>query len=232
MPASSLPDLGLPLTLIRRPRKRVSLRVGAAGAELIADPSVPVAWLATWLEQKQGWLIERYHAARRAGQTPPDSLLWQGRVLALACAAGTRAGLRLSPDDGTACLSVPARELGDADAMRARLSSLLRSRARVLFDECLAAFGPSLMRKPAAWRLSSARSRWGSCNAAGVVRLNWRLVMAPPAVLAYVVAHELAHLIHMNHSAAFWSEVDRLHPSWRADRDWLKTHGASLFSFG
>ncbi|NDV14308.1 M48 family metallopeptidase [Crenobacter sp. HX-7-9] len=230
MPASSLPELGLPLTLIRRPRKRVSLRVGAAGAELIADPAVPVAWLADWLEQKKGWLLERYRAARRAGQTPPASLLWQGRALALECRAGTRAGLRFT--DGAACLTVPARELADAEALRARLSALLQSRARTVFNESLAAFGPSLMRKPAAWRLSSARSRWGSCNAAGVVRLNWRLVMAPPAVLSYVVAHELAHLMHMNHSAAFWSEVDRLHPSWRADRDWLKTHGASLFSFG
>lgn len=87
-------------------------------------------------------------------------------------------------------------------------------------------------RQPASLSLSSARTRWGSCSASGAIRLNWRLVQAPPHILDYVLAHELAHLVHMNHSAAFWSETERLFPHWRTARQWLKQHGDTLFAFG
>ena len=86
-------------------------------------------------------------------------------------------------------------------------------------------------RQPSGLQLSSARTRWGSCTAAGVIRLNWRLLQAPPAVLDYVMAHELAHLEHMNHSPAFWAETARLYPDWQTARRWLKQHGAELFHF-
>jgi len=80
--------------------------------------------------------------------------------------------------------------------------------------------------------ISSTSGGWGSCSSQGVVRLNWRLVQAPPAILDYVIAHELAHLLHMNHSKAFWAEVERLYPGWQGARQWLKQHGDSLFRHG
>jgi predicted metal-dependent hydrolase len=69
--------------------------------------------------------------------------------------------------------------------------------------------------------LSSALARWGSCNARREVRLAWRLVKARPALVDYVICHELAHLRHMNHSRAFWAEVERQCPSWRELREEL-----------
>jgi hypothetical protein len=57
---------------------------------------------------------------------------------------------------------------------------------------------------------------------------NWRLIMAPPAVLRYVAAHEVAHLVEMNHSPAFWAVVAQLYPNWQVQRAWLKRHGAGL----
>jgi predicted metal-dependent hydrolase len=67
-------------------------------------------------------------------------------------------------------------------------------------------------RPPLSVRLSDARSEWGSCNAKGEIRLNWRLVQLPPALAEYVVAHEVAHLDELNHSARFWSRVEALLP--------------------
>jgi len=61
-------------------------------------------------------------------------------------------------------------------------------------------------------KLSKARSEWGSCDQHGVIRLNWRLIQLPPELALYIVAHEVAHLVHLNHSARFWSLVERLHP--------------------
>lgn len=76
--------------------------------------------------------------------------------------------------------------------------------------------------------LRDTRSRWGSCSADGNLMFSWRLVMAPPVVLEYVVAHEVAHLAEMNHSSAFWNVVGTLMPDYQNHRHWLREHGAKL----
>lgn len=72
------------------------------------------------------------------------------------------------------------------------------------------------------------KTRWGSCSARGTLSFNWRLMLAPPAVLDYVVVHELCHLTHMDHSAAFWQAVETVCPDYRSTRQWLKEHGHEL----
>ncbi len=76
--------------------------------------------------------------------------------------------------------------------------------------------------------LRDTRSRWGSCSAAGGLMFSWRLVMAPPDVLNYVAAHEVAHLVEMNHAPAFWQVVEQLMPAYQEPRKWLKDNGADL----
>ncbi len=76
--------------------------------------------------------------------------------------------------------------------------------------------------------LRDTRSRWGSCTQAGRLMYSWRLIMAPPEVLSYVAAHEVAHLVEMNHSPAFWAVVARLMPEYHRHRRWLRTHGNDL----
>lgn len=78
--------------------------------------------------------------------------------------------------------------------------------------------------------VKDTRSRWGSCTAKGDLAFSWRLIMAPSHVLDYVAAHECAHRLEMNHSAAFWAHVERCRPDWRKSRNWLRTHGGSLHS--
>ncbi len=72
------------------------------------------------------------------------------------------------------------------------------------------------------------KTRWGSCSSKGTLSFNWRLMLAPPAVLDYVVVHELCHLTHMNHSKAFWQAVEAVCPDYRNLRKWLKEHGSEL----
>lgn len=72
------------------------------------------------------------------------------------------------------------------------------------------------------------KTRWGSCSAKGTLSFNWRLMLAPPAILDYVVVHELCHLTHMDHSAAFWQAVETVYPDYRNARKWLKDHGQEL----
>jgi predicted metal-dependent hydrolase len=75
------------------------------------------------------------------------------------------------------------------------------------------------------------RTRWGSCSTRGTLSFNWRLVLAPPAILAYVVVHELCHLLRHDHSGTFWRLVERARPSYREERAWLAAHGRELLAY-
>lgn len=80
-------------------------------------------------------------------------------------------------------------------------------------------------------KLRSQSSRWGSCSSTGTINYNWRLILAPPFVLDYVAAHEVAHLVEMNHSDAFWATVKRTLPDMERGRAWLKAHGRQLMAW-
>jgi predicted metal-dependent hydrolase len=75
-------------------------------------------------------------------------------------------------------------------------------------------------------------SRWGSCSATGVLSYSWRLILAPPYVLDYLAAHEAAHLVEMNHSRAFWRQVEHICPDFKRAKAWLDAHGADLHRYG
>ncbi len=112
--------------------------------------------------------------------------------------------------------------LNDRQAPEIALVNALQAEARVLFSTRLAHYA-SLMGVPTPpLRLSSARTRWGSCNHRGNIALNWRLIYMPLPVIDYVVAHELGHLKEMNHSPRFWSVVASLCPDWQSRRQELK----------
>ncbi len=80
-------------------------------------------------------------------------------------------------------------------------------------------------------RIKDQKSRWGSCSSKGNLNFNWRIIMAPEPVCDYVVIHELCHLIHMDHSPTFWSEVERLCPAHKQYRKWLKDNATQLYLF-
>jgi predicted metal-dependent hydrolase len=80
-------------------------------------------------------------------------------------------------------------------------------------------------------RIADQRTRWGSCSGRGTLSFNWRLAVAPPEVLEYVVVHELCHLRHPNHSRAFWEAVEAARPGYDAERRWLREHGAELQAY-
>lgn len=127
-------------------------------------------------------------------------------------------------------LGLPA----DADAGRIRdtVQAWLQARARALVERRLEHFlqrtGLAINR----WRLSSARTRWGSCTSQGNIMLNWRLVHFPVGIIDYVIAHELAHLREMNHGPGFWAELGQILPGYREHQQALREHDpASLPSF-
>ena len=109
----------------------------------------------------------------------------------------------------------------------AQLQNLVRE-AQAVIPCRVAHFGPILGVTWERITIRRQRSRWGSCSGKGSLSFNCLLMLTPPEVLDYVVVHELCHRKQMNHSAAFWAEVERILPNYRESRQWLKDHGAAL----
>lgn len=117
---------------------------------------------------------------------------------------------------------------GPSDRLDRRIIRFLRGEARPVFLERVSVHAARLGVTPTRITIRDTRSRWGSCSAKGALNFSWRLIMAPPHILDYVAAHEVAHLLEMNHSARFWAHVDRLVDNRVEARAWLRSHGHTL----
>ena len=121
---------------------------------------------------------------------------------------------------------------GEAAHLPRRVVDYLKREARRDIEAAVAGYAAKLGVRPAAIRLRDQRSRWGSCSSSGHLSFSWRLIMAPPFVLEYLAAHEVAHMVEHNHSRRFWQVVDGLCPDRHRARAWLRLEGASLHAIG
>lgn len=119
--------------------------------------------------------------------------------------------------------------LADAEGRRlAAMEKRYREAARERFESRVAYYHRITGGNYTSITVRDQRSRWGSCSSRGTLSFNYRLIFAPPAVLDYVVVHELCHLTHMNHSGDFWNMVGSVMPEYREYRKWLRDHGHEL----
>jgi predicted metal-dependent hydrolase len=121
---------------------------------------------------------------------------------------------------------------GDPEFLPRRIGDWLKREARRDLDVAVARYATALGRAAAGVRVTDPKSRWGSCSTEGVLTFSWRLVLAPPFVLDYLAAHEVAHLKEMNHGRRFWTLVERLYPAHLTARDWLNREGPALSAIG
>lgn len=121
---------------------------------------------------------------------------------------------------------------GEPEHHARRLVDWLKSEAQRDLDERVTVHAETLGVTFRSVAMRSQSTRWGSCSSSGRLNFNWRLVLAPPFVLDYVAAHEVAHLVEMNHSDAFWETCERALPDMERGRAWLKLHGRELMVYG
>lgn len=121
---------------------------------------------------------------------------------------------------------------GDEAFFTRRVTDYIKKQARPHFSEWAQQLAGELEQNLAGLRLRDTSSRWGSCSKDRRINVSWRLALAPLEVARYVIAHEVAHLKHFDHSPAFWAAVEQLHPSWQQDRQWLHQHGSLLHAYG
>jgi len=219
---------GLPpveITLRRSPRaRRFSLRVSRLDGRVTL--SLPVgareAEAMEFARDQEGWIRRALAALPLAATVGLGTILpveGQGRVLR----QGTGRLVRI--EDGS--LLIPGDPAQAGLRARACLKLLARDRLIAASDRYAGLVG----RPYARLTLRDTRSRWGSCAADGSLMYSWRLIMAPPEVLNYVAAHEVAHLAEMNHAPAFWALVARLMPGYAPHRAWLRREGQALHGY-
>ena len=201
--------------------KRVRVTVHADGAvEVILPQRAPEKAAAEAVVELRGWIERRRRALARAAdelRRPEGTAPYLGEDLRLVAEAGrTRVHRR-----GEALL-VPAQD--PLPALERWYRRQARAEIAPRLDAAVARAGTGYTKLT----IRSQRTRWASCSTAGAMSFNWRLLLAPPAVLDYVVEHEVCHLEVMDHSSRFWSLLESRMPDWRVYERWLRRYGSTL----
>lgn len=216
----------------RRPRKSIGFTIDQRGLIITAPRWVTMAEVDEAVAEKSGWISrkllewEAFETRRAELDTSWEHggcIRYLGNSATLCInQSGETEPVLAENNNGQLLLHVGLNpDASEPENIRIVVESWCQSRARDILGQRLEHFGALLGQGPRRWHLSSARTQWGSCNANGVIRLNWRLIHLPMDLLDYVVAHEVAHLRELNHSAAFWQVVGELIPDYEQAREAL-----------
>lgn len=203
-----------------RRARRVRLRVSHDGVEVVVPWRTPWAAGRQVLVENSGWVVR---ALGRYDQPLADgTMLYQGRQVKvfLRHAGVHRAELVATPE--ALFVVLPQRSKADPEAALLRL---LKEESRERLEASVQLWAQKMGVSPGDVRIKDTSSRWGSCSRKGNLNFSWRLLLAPPAAMEYVVVHELAHLRHFDHSKGFWLEVERWCPNARRLQNWFKQEG-------
>ena len=216
------------VTVRRNPRaRRLYLRIDPVRADvvLVLPRGVGLQEGLRFANDRQGWL-----AGRLAAMPPPTPFV-DGAAIPL---FGEDVIIRHEPlaRGGVARHGNELRVPGRGEHLARRVRDWLRAQARTELAARSRTLAARVGRAVARIRISDPKSRWGSCSSRGGLSYSWRLVLAPPDVLDYVVAHEVAHLVEHNHGRRFWALVDTLAPDAQTARAWLLRRGNTLLRYG
>ena len=197
-------------------RRSMSISVGRQGVEVRAPRWISRSEVEAFIREKEPWIRRRMDDCRSEARpfswSEGECLPLFGRQVRLHVPrmAGTPDARKVRHEEGRLIAHLRADD--DTEQLRNAVLAWLRAASLALFQKRADHYSRRLGVPAPAVRLSNARTRWGSCHASGRVLLNWRLVHMPERLIDYVVAHEIAHLLEMNHSPRFWSLVEGVYP--------------------
>jgi len=218
----------LPLRIVENARaRRLTLRIdaGGQGLRVTVPPGLRRGEVERFLERHRDWLELKLaklpdRPQVRAGVKMP----LRGTPHLILHRPGKRGTVAVAEADGAPALHVH----GEEAHLPRRLADFLKREAKRDIEPLVARHAASVGRRAKAIRYKDTSSRWGSCTADGTLSFSWRIMMAPPTVIDYLVAHEVAHLREMNHGPKFWALCRELCPRTDEARAWLKRNGAAL----
>lgn len=227
-----LDDQEISVRLRPNPRaRRYTLNLGVAGADpVLTIPAGGNIYDArAFLNRNREWL------ATRLSLRPVARPFRPGRIVPI---RDVKHRISHRPDErGTVWVEDGHRfpllaVAGDRAFLERRVQDWLKREARADLETAVFHYAEAIRVRPTAIRLRDPKGRWGSCSSRGTLSFSWRLIFAPPMVLDYLAAHEVAHLREMNHSLSFWRLVHRICPDTEEAEAWLKAHGATLHAIG
>lgn len=175
-----------------------------------------------FVNEHRGWIMT---ALAKIPQTKKlengDKLLLFGQRVEISHQEKARCGVRLEGDK----LIVS----GGAEFLHRRVKDYIKREAQKRFYEQSQKLAAKIGKKLIGVSIKDTKSRWGSCSSLNHINYSWRIALAPREVIDYLLAHEVAHLAHQDHSDAFWDCVNFLNPNWKSGHDWLKKYGKSLY---
>lgn len=208
--------------------RRVTLRADATRGviRLSLPPRASMAKALAMIETHRAWIGARVASWPRAtGFAPGATVSIEGEPVTIDWVPGRARRVALEPGR--------LRVGGPEQGLAGRVERFLRARASAVLTAETREHAGRLGKTVAAVTVRDTASRWGSCSATARIAYSWRLILAPPEIRRYVVAHEVAHLAHMDHSPAFWRTTAALYDGdVDAARRWLKRHGAALHWVG
>lgn len=215
--------------VVRHPRARrtkLSFNPLTGRARLTLPPRASVERAVAWARGQQEWIAHQRDAMPQPRPFAPGTTIPVDGV-----------DLLIVHDSSAARLPVVAGDRlmvgGPPDMIERRVTAWLKRHALMLLEAETAFYAQRAGVTVAKVAIGDPRGRWGSCAHDGAIRYSWRLILAPPEVRRATVAHEVAHRLHMDHSPAFHAAIERIFGrDPRAERNWLRAHGASLHSFG
>jgi hypothetical protein len=216
-----------PDRIIRSRRRTVSLEITPDAALVVRAPlRAPETWIQEIIEEKRDWIEKKMAGMRERPSpgtrhfTPGEQFLFLGNPFALAVLAGSDAGITLADRLYIGELRLPeCREL---------LQGWYTRKAAEILPVRVAGVAAILDYVPKKIRISDARRRWASCSSNGTLSFSWRLILAPPEVIDYVIIHELVHLRQPDHSDRFWAKVRTAMPDYEQHRNWLRENERML----
>lgn len=223
-------DAGGVLRLSVNPRaRRISIRIDTRAGEAVgvAPSERRLAETVAFARSRSAWIAERLAARPSGAPLAPGAVVpFLGRDIRLEAVPG-RSAARLDAEGGRLVSG------GEGEAFARRVEAWFRREARARLEARTEHHLRALGQRPVRVSIIDPRSRWGSCSPHNrSIRYSWRIVMAPPEVLDYLAAHETAHLVHPDHSPAFWRQVQALIGDASPHRRWLREHGAALHAVG
>ena len=218
-------------TLLRSHRKTASIYIERDGQISVLVPEkLSANQVEEILESKRKWIYRNLAEWQdlNSRRVPRDYIngegfLYLGRSYRLKLVSDQPAPLMLK--DGYFCLRTNSGAIPDADAA---FKEFYRAKGAVRIPPRVVYYQAKLDVKPKSIKVIELQHHWASCSPGGNLNFHWKCLMAPLTVLDYIVAHELVHLIHPNHTAAFWNELDKIMPDYQERKNWLRKHGAGM----
>jgi len=232
LPPDGPDGLGVPARLSVNSRaRRLSIRIDTRVGEavLIAPSERKLSDVVAFARSRTAWMRERLAERPRGAPLEPGAVIDLFGKPTRMMATGGAGAARLTEDaDGPLIVSG-----GEGEAYARRVENLFKRMARDTLQARTDVHLSALGQRPVKMSIADPKSRWGSCSPHNrSIRYSWRVIMAPPAVIDYLAAHEVAHLVHADHSPSYWAVVQGPIGDHRPHRKWLREHGPALHAVG